>query len=128
VKFPKAVLAAALDRENVNAGVVVGLATEVVKRGDSVPAENVVTLPPPPPPPIAVGTPLLQTYRVPVLYTDHKGIPEKHVAGGGAGTTLGFCAKAAIGAIISKARTIFLMSTPVIIGPSAPCRGSGARK
>jgi hypothetical protein len=45
--LPRNVCAPALDRMNVNAGVVVGLASEVVNIGESVPAENDVTVPPP---------------------------------------------------------------------------------
>jgi hypothetical protein len=47
-------------RENVRAGVVVEVATLVVKRGERVPALNDVTVPDPPLPVIAVGVPLLQ--------------------------------------------------------------------
>lgn len=47
--FPNSVLPPAFDREKLNAGVVVGVATLVVKSGDSVPAENDVTVPDPVP-------------------------------------------------------------------------------
>jgi hypothetical protein len=49
VRLPSRVLAPALDRVKVSAGVVVGVATEVVNNGDRLPAVNVVTPPPPPP-------------------------------------------------------------------------------
>ena len=45
VKLPKNVWAAALERVNVKAGVVVAVATDVVNSGLNVPAENVVTVP-----------------------------------------------------------------------------------
>ena len=51
VKFPNTLFAAALVRENVSAGVVVAVATEVVKSGERVPALKDVTVPEPPPPP-----------------------------------------------------------------------------
>ncbi len=47
VAFPNTVNAAALDREKESAGVVVAVATLVVKRGESVPALKVVTVPVP---------------------------------------------------------------------------------
>jgi hypothetical protein len=45
VKFPKNVCEAALESVNVNAGVLVAVATDVVNSGLNVPAENVVTVP-----------------------------------------------------------------------------------
>ena len=56
VKFPKTLFAAAFDKENDSAGVVVDVATEVVNSGESVPAENDVTVPLPPPPEKLHGT------------------------------------------------------------------------
>lgn len=47
VKLPKTVLAAAVDCVNVRAGVLVDVATEVVKSGERVPAEKDVTVPAP---------------------------------------------------------------------------------
>lgn len=52
VALPKIVLAAALDRANERAGVVVGVATLVVNNGDRLPDEKILTLPPPVPPPV----------------------------------------------------------------------------
>lgn len=46
VKFPKAVLAAAVLSENVSAGVVVVVDSDVVNSGDKSPAEKSVTVPP----------------------------------------------------------------------------------
>ena len=43
--FPKIENARALDKVNDNAGVVVGVATDVVNNGDKVPAEKFVTVP-----------------------------------------------------------------------------------
>jgi hypothetical protein len=48
VLFPRKAWAAKFDSVNVSAGVVVEVATEVVKMGDSVPAEKSVTVPEPP--------------------------------------------------------------------------------
>jgi hypothetical protein len=62
VALPKTVLAAALLKLNVNAGVVVDVATLVVNSGDSVPALNEVTVPLPPLPfAAAVISPLALT-------------------------------------------------------------------
>jgi hypothetical protein len=47
VLFPRNECAPAFDKANESAGVVAGLATEVVNIGESVPAENVVTVPVP---------------------------------------------------------------------------------
>ena len=49
MKLPKAVLAAALEREKLKAGVEAAVATLVVNRGERVPAEKLVTVPPPNP-------------------------------------------------------------------------------
>src|SRR2546429_8343383 len=51
VLLPKNVCAAALDNAKLSAGVVVGVATLVVKIGERLPAEKLVTVPVPPPPP-----------------------------------------------------------------------------
>jgi hypothetical protein len=56
VKLPNTELAAAALAVNVNAGVVVEVATDVVNRGDSAPALNAVTVPEPPPPLVATAT------------------------------------------------------------------------
>jgi hypothetical protein len=48
VKFPNTVFAAALESENVSAGVVVAVATDDVNSGERFPALNVVTVPEPP--------------------------------------------------------------------------------
>ena len=49
VKFPNTVFAAAVESVKDRAGVVVAVATDVVNRGDRVPAEKLVTVPDPPP-------------------------------------------------------------------------------
>jgi hypothetical protein len=48
VQLANTVLAAALESENDKAGVLVGVATEVVKSGDKFPELKVVTVPDPP--------------------------------------------------------------------------------
>jgi hypothetical protein len=48
------VLAAALDKENVKAGVVLDVATDVLNKGVRLPAVKLVTVPLPPPPPVAL--------------------------------------------------------------------------
>jgi hypothetical protein len=58
VKLPNTLLAAAVDKVKVSAGVVVEVATEVVKSGERVPAENDVTVPLPPPAPQSLPVPL----------------------------------------------------------------------
>jgi hypothetical protein len=67
VKLPKTVLAAAVERENVKAGVVVAVATEVVNRGDRASALKLVTVPLPP---LGVKHPVaLPLARIPIAAT-----------------------------------------------------------
>ncbi len=49
VAAPKIVFAVCAESVNVSAGVLVDVATEVVNRGERLPAEKEVTVPPPPP-------------------------------------------------------------------------------
>lgn len=104
VALPRIVCAAAVERMNVKAGVVVAVATLVVKRGERVPAENEVTVPPPPV--TAVITPPDAVIVVPSTLTAPK--TEEDATGRSAGTIarkLG----AAADPVVGPARTVFAL-------------------